>query len=68
MEEGRLAGICAAESLGLMASDVAEREIRETRHRLNVLRSGMFGETRRKNKDEQILAMKKYRRMEAEHQ
>lgn len=68
MEEGRLAGICAAESLGLMAADIAEREIHETQHRLNVLRSGMFGEVRRKNKNEQVLAMKKYRRMEAEGQ
>lgn len=46
MEEGRLAGIAAAEALGCLSTDAAEREKSAVRARLQALRSGEFGEKR----------------------
>lgn len=43
MEEGRVAGISAAESLGKMKAEVAEALRAEARERLKQLRSGSFG-------------------------
>jgi thioredoxin reductase len=51
MEEGRLAGIACAESLGLYPHDAAERLKQEVRERLNALRTGPFGQKRRDAKD-----------------
>jgi thioredoxin reductase len=54
MEEGRLAGLAAAEALGHLAFDVAEKKKGEVRTRLAMLRVGSFGEGREFAK-EQIL-------------
>ncbi|MGE5484812.1 MAG: NAD(P)/FAD-dependent oxidoreductase [Ignavibacteriales bacterium] len=47
MEEGRLAGISAASSLGHVDKAVAERKQQEVWSRLSQLREGPFGENRR---------------------
>jgi thioredoxin reductase len=52
MEEGRLAGIAAAESLGLVAAATAAADKAAVRRRIDVLRSGPFGEGRRLAKAE----------------
>lgn len=52
MEEGRLAGIAAAESLGLVAAATAATDKAAVRQRIDVLRSGPFGEGRRLAKAE----------------
>ena len=52
MEEGRLAGIAAAESLGLVAAATAAADKAAVRQRIDVLRSGPFGEGRRLAKAE----------------
>jgi len=46
MEEGRLAGLAAAEALGYLPSREAERKKAEVRERLAALRIGSFGEER----------------------
>jgi thioredoxin reductase len=56
MEEGKLAGIHAAASLGHYPPDVAKRLGEGVRARLDVLRSGPFGEKRRRTKEEIIAA------------
>ena len=55
MEEGRLAGISVASSLGLMAPEQAEEEAAEIWRSLDALRSGPFGEGRLRAKEEVIL-------------
>jgi thioredoxin reductase len=52
MEEGRLAGIAAAESLGFSDEKNAAIDKAEVRRRIDVLRSGPFGEGRRTAKAE----------------
>ena len=52
MEEGRLAGIATAESLGLVAAATAAADKAAVRQRIEVLRSGPFGEGRRLAKAE----------------
>ena len=52
MEEGRLAGIAAAESLGFSDEKTAATDKAEVRRRIDVLRSGPFGEGRRTAKAE----------------
>jgi len=52
MEEGRLAGIAAAESLGLIGQEQATTDKNAVRGRIEVLRSGPFGEGRRLAKAE----------------
>ena len=52
MEEGRLAGIATAESLGLVAAATAAADKAAVRQRIDVLRSGPFGEGRRLAKAE----------------
>ncbi|MFZ5754733.1 MAG: NAD(P)/FAD-dependent oxidoreductase [Bacillota bacterium] len=52
MEEGRLAGIACAESLGLYSPEEAAKLKQEVWDRLNTLRTGPFGEGRRQAKDE----------------
>lgn len=54
MEEGRLAGISASESLGLYGAKKAAVLKEEVWSRLNSLRDGEFGEKRRLSKVEQI--------------
>ncbi len=52
MEEGRLAGIAAAESLGFSDEKTAVTDKDAVRRRIDVLRSGPFGEGRRTAKAE----------------
>ncbi len=61
MEEGNLAGVCAAESLGYLTKERAEENKREIRDRLDILRSGMFGQKRRDAKDEQLAGMSRFK-------
>jgi hypothetical protein len=51
MEEGRLAGISAAAALGYLSGEERERRCGEVWDRLNSLRSGPYGEGRRKAKE-----------------
>ncbi len=51
MEEGRLAGISAAAALGYLSDEERERRCGEVWDRLNSLRSGPYGEGRRKAKE-----------------
>ena len=46
MEEGRLAGIAAAEALGFSSPEDAKKMKRETWERMNALRTGPFGQKR----------------------
>ena len=46
MDEGRLAGVAIAQSLGCLDEAEAERRKDEIRQRLNALRLGPFGERR----------------------
>ncbi len=57
MEEGRLAGLSAAASLGYGNADELAARAREIRSRLDALRSGEFGQRRRASKEEQMAAM-----------
>ena len=66
MEEGNLAGIGAARALGFLSEEEAKRKLAETAERLRTLRSGMFGEGRRKAKEQQLEAMEQYRAGTAE--
>jgi heterodisulfide reductase subunit A-like polyferredoxin len=50
MEEGRLAGLSAVESLGYLSKSEFEEKAEIIRKRLLNLRSGPFGEARRKAK------------------
>ncbi len=54
MEEGRLAGIACAESLGLIQKEKALEMKEEVWNRLNQLRSGPFGDDRYQSKQVQI--------------
>ncbi|MDR1319137.1 MAG: NAD(P)/FAD-dependent oxidoreductase [Treponema sp.] len=57
MEEGNLAGLAAARSLGFLSAAEAERRKREVRERLDNLRSGHFGQVRRESKERQLAVM-----------
>ena len=46
MEEGRLAGLAAAESLGYLPPEEGRRKMAEVRERMTALRIGSFGEDR----------------------
>ena len=61
MEEGNLAGVAVAESLGLLSPVEAADKKAEIMHRLDTLRSGMFGERRRLSKGQQLQYMADYR-------
>lgn len=54
MEEGRLAGIAAAEALGCLDIGAAARRKAEVWERLHMLRSGGFGSYRRQMKEQVI--------------
>jgi NADPH-dependent 2,4-dienoyl-CoA reductase/sulfur reductase-like enzyme len=58
MEEGRLAGIAAAEDLGFIEKEKAEKMKEDIHQRLRTLRSGPFGELRFKAK-QQLVRMKR---------
>ncbi len=58
MEEGRLAGIHAAWSMGYLDDPTMEAKTAETRNRLQALRQGIFGQKRFAAK-ERILGMRK---------
>ncbi len=60
MEEGNLAGVCAAEALGLLSKQDAEEKKKEIINRLSVLRSGMFGQKRRDAKEVQLNDMQDF--------
>jgi thioredoxin reductase len=51
MEEGRLAGLAAAWSLGFLSPEGFEEKKAQVQRRLNSLRSGLFGEKRRLAKE-----------------
>ncbi|PKP62001.1 pyridine nucleotide-disulfide oxidoreductase [Candidatus Atribacteria bacterium HGW-Atribacteria-1] len=51
LEEGRLAGLAIAESLGYLKGEKIFKRKAEVRKRLAALRSGPFGETKRKLKE-----------------
>lgn len=57
MEEGRLAGVACAESLGLYTPERALALKEGIWARMNALRTGPFGEGRRKAKDNMLQAM-----------
>jgi thioredoxin reductase len=52
MEEGRLAGLAAAVTLGYLSSKGAEKKKAEIKERLGMLRVGSFGEDRALAKDQ----------------
>jgi len=54
LEEGRLAGLSAAESLGVISSSDANSRKEEIRKRLSELRQGPFGLMRRESKQQLI--------------
>ncbi len=54
MDEGRLAGVAIAESLGLVGKNEAEQKKNEIRERLLALRQGPFGQKRLKAKERVI--------------
>ena len=58
MDEGRLAGIAAAQSLGFLSDEKAETSKEIIRSRLLSLRSGPFGLARRAAKEKQVSDMK----------
>ena len=60
MEEGNLAGVAAAEALGLLSPEEAAAKKGEIRGRLDILRSGLFGEKRRSAKQSQLQNMADY--------
>ena len=51
MEEGRIAGISAAESLGYISSEEAEKEKMKCKERLKAFRIGPFGSPRQEGKN-----------------
>lgn len=61
MEEGNLAGVCAAQALGLLSAEQADAKKAEITARLDALRAGLFGERRRMAKQQQLDAMQAYR-------
>jgi pyruvate/2-oxoglutarate dehydrogenase complex dihydrolipoamide dehydrogenase (E3) component len=50
MEEGRLAGLAVAQSLGYIPQNTFNQKAQEIRQRLSSLRIGPFGEMRRQAK------------------
>lgn len=60
MEEGNLAGVAAAHSLGYISDEDAKAARDEICERLNILRSGFFGQKRRDAKESQLKAMEEY--------
>ena len=61
MEEGRLAGLAAAEALGYISRSEFENRACVIRERLSSLRMGIFGEGRRKAKQKLISSWSKCR-------
>lgn len=64
MEEGNMAGVAAAEALGFLTGEEAALKKEQIQRRLNVLRSGIFGERRRASKEKQLEDMKAYQKGE----
>lgn len=60
MEEGKLAGIAAAEAIGYLDHAEAEHRKNEVRARLASLRTGLFGEKRQIAKEEQMRRMEEF--------
>ncbi len=61
MEEGNLAGVSAACALGFLTAEEAAAKKAEIGERLDILRSGMFGEKRRTAKEQQLDFMEHHR-------
>lgn len=61
MEEGNLAGVSAACALGFLTAEEAAEKKAEITERLDILRSGMFGEKRRTAKEQQLDFMEHHR-------
>ncbi|MCK9547094.1 MAG: NAD(P)/FAD-dependent oxidoreductase [Sphaerochaeta sp.] len=51
MEEGRIAGLSAAHSLGTITDQMFAERLEQLQHNVDALRSGMFGQKRREAKD-----------------
>lgn len=64
MEEGNMAGVAAAESLGYLSHEEAAVKKEQIQNRLNVLRSGVFGERRKSSKEKQLADMESYQKGE----
>lgn len=62
MEEGNLAGVAAAQALGYLTAAQAAEKKAAILARLDVLRSGPFGEKRRVLKEQQLAHMAEYKR------
>jgi thioredoxin reductase len=60
MEEGNIAGVSAAEALGVISKEDAQELKSMFTNRINILRSGMFGEKRRNAKSDQLEKMREY--------
>ncbi|MBS7645738.1 MAG: FAD-dependent oxidoreductase [Candidatus Bathyarchaeia archaeon] len=60
MEEGRLAGISVAESLGYISEGEAEKEKDEIKERLRDFRIGPFGSPRQEGKDKILTEYKRW--------
>lgn len=65
MEEGRLAGLCAAHSLGYGSDEAVKAEKQAIQARLDDLRAGVLGQRRRESKAAQIASISAYRSKEA---
>lgn len=64
MEEGNMAGVAAAQALGFLKDEEATLMKRQIQKRINLLRSGIFGERRRSSKEKQLEDMRAYRKGE----
>lgn len=64
MEEGNMAGLAVAEALGFYSQEEAEKKKKEIQERLDMLRSGLFGEKRRTSKQQQIDHMEQCKKSE----
>ena len=62
MEEGNLAGVAAAESLGAISEKEAKKLKQTFQDRLNALRTGPFGEKRRNSKQHLLETMQSHQR------
>ncbi len=66
MEEGKLAGIAAAAALGCLSQEEAAAKKQEVLRRLDMLRTGLFGEKRKAAKEQQMADMAGWQALTAE--
>lgn len=65
MDEGRIAAISCAEDLGVLSRESAEKQRERIWSRLDELRSGPFGEPRRKAKEVLLREFERYKSLRA---